>query len=244
MSSSFYSYPRYSQASAAELREKAMASVKRASGKGKTYEPVIVKGSSRQICTTWWGQMWCENLMKYADYSNRIGRGKRYVNAGSVIDLHISKGLVQARVQGTRRTPYKVEIHIDPLSDEQMERILNLCSSRISSLEDLAQGKFPEDMKSVFTGQDGLFPVPRQIHFDCSCPDWAYMCKHVAAVMYGIGVRLDENPFYFFLLRGIEPEKLLRKTVENKVEALLENADKPSDRFLDEQSAAELFSTD
>lgn len=234
----------YSQMSMAELKAKAEKSAREAGKKGKKLEPVLVEGRGRELSHSWWGKAWCANLERYADYANRIDRGKRYVRSGAIVDLKMSKGKVIAKVQGSRRTPYTVTIHIDPLSEKRIQEILSLCTRKASSLESLANGEFPEELKSVFMKEGGLFPSPKEIHFDCSCPDWASMCKHVASVMYGIGVRLDQNPFCFFELRGIDTSDLIRKSVANKVEALLENAGSRSDRYLSEEQAFDLFSLD
>lgn len=232
----------YRQMSAQELQEKARKSAEKASKKGRSYEPVFVQGKGRSLCTTWWGQSWCENLERYADYSNRLPRGKRYVRNGALLDLKIEKGTVRARVQGSRARPYMVKAQIDPMPGKKLEAILEEAGRKVSSLEALAKGEFPDELRQALYQKGGIFPSPDEIHFDCSCPDWASMCKHVACVMYGIGVRLDENPFYFFELRGIDTSTLIRQTVENKISALLENADRPSRRILDSKTAERLFS--
>ena len=116
---------------------------------------------------------------------------------GSVIDLKIQKGKILARVQGSRKTPYKVEIRISPLSEKKCQDILSRCGKKLENLEALLGGNFPDEMKELFQGKGGLFPEPREISFNCSCPDWALMCKHVAAALYGVGARLDENPLLF-----------------------------------------------
>ena len=125
------------------------------------------------------------------------------MRTGTVIDLKIQKGKIIARVQGTRKTPYRVEIRISPLTEQKCEAILDRCG-KIETLERLLSGDFPDEMKELFQGEDGLFPQPSEISFQCSCPDWALMCKHVAAALYGVGARLDMNPALFFELRGIE----------------------------------------
>ena len=111
----------------------------------------------------------------------------------------------------------------------------------MESLETLVKGEFPEELKTVFTSDGGLFPTPREISFSCSCPDWALMCKHVAAVMYGIGIRFDENPFFFFQLRGIDVDRFIDVALESSVEKMLTNADCVSDRIMNDMDAAELF---
>lgn len=230
----------YSQPTVAELRKRINESRKSAKEKGKSYEPVTPP-PGRNIVSSWWGKAWCENLQQYADYSTRLGRGLRYVRNGTVLDLKIKKGKVEARVQGTRSTPYKVEIKISPLSEEICQSIIERCGNRLENMESLINGEFPEDLKDLFTGKDGLFPTPSEISFNCSCPDWALMCKHVAAVMYGIGIRLDENPFYFFELRGIDVDRFINVALESKVEKMLDNARKRSERIIKNANIKELF---
>lgn len=231
----------FAQPSVEELRARAFASTEKAKKKGRLYEPVIPVNKRGDICTTWWGKAWCGNLERYSDYESRLGRGKRYVRTGTVIDLQIGSGKVEALVQGSRRTPYKVEIRIAPLKKEKFDEIMSRCSARIQNLEELAAGKFPEELRDVFLSKDGLFPSPGEISFGCSCPDWAVMCKHVAAAMYGIGIRLDENPFYFFKLRSIDVDSMIARTVENKVESMLSHADCRSSRIIDDAQVRDLF---
>lgn len=229
----------YGQPSAEELRQKSAASRKEAKSKGKRLHPIVIEG--RAIAKSWWGKAWCDNLEKYADYQSRLGRGKRYVRNGSVIDLQIQKGKITARVQGTRKTPYKTEIRISPLSEEKCQAILRQCERKMENLEALLAGNFPEDMKELFQGKDGLFPEPREISFTCSCPDWALMCKHVAAALYGIGARLDEDPMLFFELRGIDAGRFVDVALETRVESMLANADKKTERVMENLDVKALF---
>lgn len=229
----------YSQISVGELRAKAGSSATKARRSGQEYEPVTVVG--RQICKSWWGQAWCSNLEQYADYASRIDRGKRYVRSGAVIDLKIKDGRIEARVQGSRKVPYKVEIRISPLSEERCQVVIEKCGRKIQNMEALIEGAFPDDLKELFTGDGGLFPNPKEISFQCSCPDWALMCKHVAAAMYAIGVRVDENPFWFFRLRGIDVDRFLNVALANKVESMLANAELPSRRILEGEDVLGLF---
>lgn len=231
----------YSQPSAAELRRKAKESLQTAKKRGRKYEPIVAKTKRGEVCTSWWGQAWCNNLEKYADYASRLERGKGYVRSGAVVDLQIHNGRVLAKVQGRRKTPYNVEIKIGRLSEESVQSIVDRCSARIDSMEKLVSGEFPEELKDIFTLEGGLFPTPREISFSCSCPDWAVMCKHVAAVMYGIGIRFDENPFYFFNLRGIDVDKFINVALESKVEQMLQNADCRSERIIEDDIISELF---
>lgn len=239
MSRYWSEFPHYGQPDTAELKRKSAASQKAARARGKTLEPVIIQG--RTIAHTWWGKAWCDNLERYADYESRLGRGKRYVRNGSVIDLKIQKGKILARVQGTRKTPYKVEIHISPLSEERCQEILARCGRKLENLEALVNGDFPDEMKELFQEKGGLFPEPREISFICSCPDWALMCKHVAAALYGVGARLDENPLLFFELRGLDVGRFIDVAIENRVEAMLANVGRKSGRVMDDEAAEHLF---
>lgn len=229
----------YSQPTETSLKRNAGESKKKAKAKGKILEPVKIEG--RIIAKTWWGKAWCENLERYADYGSRLDRGKRYVRAGTVIDLKIEKGKILARVQGRRKTPYKTEIRISPLSEERCQRIIEKCSGKIESLDTLLRGDFPENLKELFLEEGGLFPMPREISFNCSCPDWALMCKHVAAALYGIGARLDQNPLLFFELRGIEMEHFVDVALASKVESMLANVDRPSPRIAEGEEWLRLF---
>ena len=150
-------FPQYSQPNAAELKKKSAASKKKEKAKGKVLKPVIING--RAIVSKWWGKAWCDNLEKYADYESRLDRGKRYVRTGAVIDLQIQKGKILARVQGTRKTPYKVEIRISPLSEEKCQAIIERCGRKLENLEALLAGDFPEEMQELFQSKDGLFPA-------------------------------------------------------------------------------------
>ena len=229
----------YGQPTATEIQRNAAQSKKKEKKKGNKLEPVTVQG--RNIVQNWWGRAWCENLEQYADYESRLDRGKRYVRAGAVLDLKIQKGKILARVQGTRKVPYKVEIRISPLSEEKCQSIIEKCGSKIENMEELLNGNFPVQMQELFQGKDGLFPTPREISFSCSCPDWALLCKHVAAALYGVGVRLDEQPLLFFELRGIEIGRFIDVTIANRVEAMLANEGRASSRIIEDEDIGALF---
>ncbi|MBP7222914.1 MAG: hypothetical protein KBA50_06650 [Sedimentibacter sp.] len=231
-------FPKY--VSAAENKEKANKSLAKLKKKNPDIEPIIIEG--RTLAKSWWGKSWNLNLESYADYTNRIDRGKSYVRNNMVLDLKITKGKVLAKVQGKRAKPYDVEVSIDALSSEKWGHIISLCNNRIDSLEQLIEGKFPKELEVLFKEKKyGLFPSPKEIHFDCSCPDWASMCKHVAATLYGIGTRLDSNPMLFFELRDIDSKELVRKSVEQKLESMLKNAGKKSNREIAESDITEIF---
>jgi len=231
-------YPEY--VSVAEKREKARKQIENLKKKNPNLAPIIIEGKA--IATTWWGKAWNKNLEIYADYSNRISRGRSYVRNGAVVDLKIETGVVRALVQGSERKPYEIVINISPLSNEKRASILSLCNHKIDGLAELVEGNFPKELEEIFTLKGkGLFPTDKEIKFSCSCYDWAEMCKHVTAALYGIGARFDEDPTLFFKLRNIDFEVFLKKTIEQKMQSLLENSDKKSRRMLDDKDVFELF---
>jgi uncharacterized Zn finger protein len=174
--------------------------------KGKKIEPVVVKG--RAIAETFWGRAWCGHLEKFSDYANRLPRGRTYVRNGSVCHLEIAEGAVDAVVSGSEL--YEVRVRIRKLSGDRWRDLRRRCTRGIGSLLELLQGRVSESVMQVVTDRErGLFPHPREIDLDCSCPDYADMCKHVAAVLYGVGARLDDEPELLFRLRGVDPEALV-----------------------------------
>jgi uncharacterized Zn finger protein len=222
----------------AEKRKKAEKQVEKLRNKNKNLAPVIIEG--KKIATTWWGTAWCKNLESYADYSNRIGRGRSYVRNGFVVDLQIGEGTVHAKVMGSKL--YTTKINIDMLSKTNKENIIKTVGRKIDSIADLVEGKFPKDFEALFlTQKKGLFPSPQEIHMDCSCPDWADMCKHVAAVLYGVGARLDENPLLFFKLRGVDVSAFIKASIDEKLSHMMKNAGRTSGRVLEGVDIGELF---
>lgn len=206
-------------------------------------EPVFVFGS--KIASTWWGMSWNKNLERYADYESRLGRGRTYVRKDMVIDLKIMGGSITALVEGSQRKPYKVTIDIDPVDEKQWRSIVRDCAGKIGSVDELLEGRFPKDLSELFflKGQ-GLFPTPREIHFKCTCPDWALMCKHVAATLYGVGARLDKNPELFFTMRNINLTELIRKSADEKMSDMLKNAGNRTSRTMGEENLGEIFGID
>jgi uncharacterized Zn finger protein len=174
--------------------------------KGHNVSPVTING--RKIVTTFWGQSWCENLERYSDYANRLPRGRTYVRNGSVVDLQIKPGEIEAFVSGSEL--YQVSLKIEPVKKDHWKAICKDCSGAVASLVELLQGKLSNNvMERICRQRQGLFPSPSEIKLSCSCPDWAGMCKHVAAVLYGIGARFDQQPELLFRLRGVDETELL-----------------------------------
>ena len=173
---------------------------------GKTVSPVRIEG--RKIATSFWGKGWCDHMESFHDFENRLPRGRTYVRNGSVVHLEIAPGKIKAYVAGT--DTYTVEVGVKPLPPERWEAIKKQCAGQIASLVDLLQGRLSDGvMRQVACRDGGLFPHPKELEMECSCPDWAEMCKHVAAVCYGVGARLDETPELLFRLRGVDHEDLV-----------------------------------
>jgi uncharacterized Zn finger protein len=176
--------------------------------KGRKISPVVVEG--RTIARTFWGEAWCDNLERYSDFANRLPRGRTYVRNGSVVDLQVEPGRVTALVSGS--TMYDVKVTVGPVTRTGWSAICRDCSGAIDSLVELLQGRFSNGvMTRLCAEKTGLFPSPKDILFTCSCPDWASMCKHVAAVLYGIGARLDHQPELLFTLRKVDSQDLIAK---------------------------------
>ncbi|WP_036771694.1 SWIM zinc finger family protein [Polaromonas glacialis] len=202
----FGGWPPY--VSAAERREKAEEAAAKAKKSGATLTSIApFRGA---IAKTFWGKAWCDNLERYSDYASRLPRGRTYVRNGSVIDLQITPGEVRAQVMGS--SLYTVTASVTQVPEKQWKTICADCSGSIASLVELLQGKLSNAvMERICKPGSGLFPSPKEISFECSCPDWAGMCKHVAAVLYGIGARLDQQPDIIFSLRRVDAKDLVQQ---------------------------------
>ena len=203
---SYWDYEWRPYVSQAERRRKAAAEMSKLKKKGHPVAPVALAG--RTIASTFWGKAWCDNLEGYGDYANRLPRGRTYVRNGSVVDLQIAEAEINARVSGSAL--YTVKVDIVPVPKARWKAICRDCAGGIDSLVELLQGRFSKGvMERICRQRSGLFPAPEEIRFSCSCPDWASMCKHVAAVLYGVGARLDNKPELLFRLRKVDEKDLL-----------------------------------
>jgi uncharacterized Zn finger protein len=218
-----------------QRRHQTALEVARLTKAGRAVSPVVVQG--RAIAQTFWGTAWCENLESYSDFANRLPRGRTYVRNGSVIHLEIAPGAVSALVSGT--DIYTVSVKVSPVPKARWRAICRDCTGAIDSLVELLQGRFSRGvMERLCQDQTGLFPSPREIAFECSCPDRASMCKHVAAVLYGVGARLDERPELLFALRRADQMDLIAQAGTG-----VPIGTKPSarGRILDEAQLTEIF---
>lgn len=233
-----WDYPEY--VPVAQKKANAKKQIEKLKKKNPNISPVILQ--DKKLANTWWGIAWNKNLESYSNYESRISRGRNYVRSGYVLDLQIDVGKITSLVQGSGTRPYKIEILIKPLSKQKWENISNTCSNSVASMEELANGKFPKALENIFTDKmNGLFPSPKEISFDCSCPDYADMCKHVAATLYGVGARFDNDPTLFFKLRDIDFNELLKKSIEVKMQNMLKHANKKSSRVIEDADLNNLF---
>jgi len=200
----FYDWRPY--VSVAAKRRRAQRELAKLRKKGKSVAPIAIDG--RKIAKTFWGRSWCDNLERYSDFAHRLPRGRSYVRNGAVLDLQVAKGKVTATVAGS--DVYEIEVDIARLRARRWQALCQDCTGSIDSLIELLQGRLAENvMRRVSCEGDGLFPSPSEIKFSCTCPDWAGMCKHVAAALYGVGARLDEEPRLLFVLRGVNESDLV-----------------------------------
>jgi len=202
--------------------------------KGKDIQPVEIEG--RTIARSFWGKGWCDHLESFSDFENRLPRGRTYVRNGSVCHLSIRPGRIEAIVSGSEL--YNISIRIKKLKPAIWKYVKKKCSGRIGSMLELLQGKLSGQVMTVVTDRkQGLFPQPREIQLGCDCPDWAVMCKHVAAVLYGVGSRLDSRPELLFLLRDVDAQELI------STEMAVPRAVATGDR-LDDDQLGDIFGID
>jgi uncharacterized Zn finger protein len=224
--------------SVGERRRKAVLATERLRKKGHPVAPVVIAG--RAIAATFWGKAWCDNLESYRDYENRLPRGRTYVRNGSVVDLQIGPCEVKAMVSGS--SLYHVTISIGAVAKAQWQSICKDCAGAIDSLVELLQGRFSKGVMERICRQDqGLFPRPADIRFSCSCPDHVSMCKHVAAVLYGVGARLDAKPELLFRLRAVDENDLVAD-IDNALP--MAKTDPAAGKVLDADDLSAMFGLD
>lgn len=205
-----YGYPPY--VSVAKRRAIAAKEMQKLTKKGQQISPVKIAG--RTIAASFWGKGWCQHLESYSDFSNRLPRGRTYVRNGSVVDLQILPGQIKAMVMGSEL--YRIEISITRLPKDRWEALKRRCAGQIKSVLELLKGGISAGVMEVMAHRaEGMFPAPKEIKKDCSCPDSARLCKHLAAVLYGVGARLDAQPELLFTLRQVDPAELIAQAAES-----------------------------
>lgn len=223
--------------SVAKRRARAQRAMAKLRKQGKHIEPVEVEG--RKIARSFWGEGWCKQLEQFSDYDNRLPRGRTYVRNGSVAHLAISKGKIEAIVSGS--TLYHVDIAVKPFAREKWEILCQQCTGQIGSMLELLQGQLSNQVMQIVTDPNtGLFPDPNEITLSCDCPDWADMCKHIAAVLYGIAARLDHQPELLFVLRNVDHEALISAELDMQTAT----SGKSNRRRLTTQNLSNVFGVD
>jgi uncharacterized Zn finger protein len=174
-----------------------------------TDEGIKAKSKRGDFVKNWWATRWITAMERVMD-RGRLQRGRSYARTGQVLSVEMGQGAVAARVQGSRRTPYRVVIELEPLSDGAWQAVMSALAERPYFVAQLLAGEMPQEIEEAFTAvKQDLFPGRRELHQACNCPDWADVCKHLAAVHYILGERLDEDPFLLFQLRGRSRDAIL-----------------------------------
>ncbi|MCK5543011.1 MAG: SWIM zinc finger family protein, partial [Desulfobacterales bacterium] len=235
-------FPKYVRV--ADKKAKAEKKIKQLKKKDPNISPVYVTGN--KLAESWWGISWNKNLESYADFGNRIGRGRSYIRHSAVLDLKIKPGKIISLVQGSMSRPYNIEITIKKIKPSLWKNIIKKCQGKIDSLNTLLDGNLPKAMAGILTNkEEGMFPSPDEIEFNCSCPDWAYMCKHIAATLYGVGTRLDQDPAMFFTLRGAKIKDLVSQAIKAEANQLIEKSKtKTSKRIIENADLSSAFGID
>ena len=230
----FYSWKPYQ--SVDERKKEAEKTIKKLQKKGKILDPVRIEG--RIIAKTFWGKSWCKHLESFSDYDTRLPRGRSYARCGAIIDLKLEQGKITALVQGSEM--YDITINIEQVDQQKWQNIIQKCTGEISSVIELLQGKISENVMGIITDKtNGLFPDLSNIKMKCDCYDWAKMCKHIAAVFYGIGARLDEKPELIFTLRGVDYKELISSSTIN-----FKSTKQAKGKVVEDQDLASLFGID
>jgi uncharacterized Zn finger protein len=231
---SSWGFPPYVTVS--ERREDNDALVAKMIKKGETLDPVVIE--ARSIAKSVWGKAWCKHLESFSDYENRLPRGRSYVRYGSVVNLDINQGQVKALVSGS--SLYTVDVSIINIEQQKWQSIIKQCSGEVGSLIELLQGKISSlVMNTMIDQKNGLFPLPNEIKFKCSCLDSAYMCKHVAATLYGVGARFDVRPELLFMLRGVDHMDIIKAVdINDKIKKVTKT------KTIETQDLSSLFGID
>jgi len=190
---------------------------------------------------SWWAKRWTFALESFG-WANRLQRGRSYARAGNVLSVDVSPGMAEAKVQGSRSRPYKVQIRMKPLNESDWDRVTTAMAESAAFAASLLAGEMPENIEEAFAQCDAaLFPVSEEdLATSCTCPDWANPCKHIAAVHYVLAQEFDRDPFLLFLLRGMRKEDLLISLRRKRSQAACQEASEPENTTRCTDAAAAL----
>lgn len=239
---SWGNYSQYKTLTISERKEKASKIRQKLQKKTPDIEPIIC--DSRNISTSWWGKSWNKNLASYQDFFYRLDRGRSYLRAGCVVDLKIMPGLLKAKIIGSSDEIYSCTIHINKIDSKIWRNIKTIISKDISNIEDFLKGKITFELQGLLlNNKTGLFPSPHDIKFDCNCLDYADLCKHAAAALYGVSVRLDSKPDLFFTLRQVNLEEIINE-ITNKIEITDKAKKQNNSKIIGDANLSETFGID
>src|SRR6266700_5426098 len=190
---------------------------------------IKTKSERGAIGETWWSKRWIRVLESF-NMGARLTRGRSYARQGQVLSIDVEPGLVKAKVQGSRPKPYNVKIQLRPLSDQDWDKVTEAMAAQAIFAAKLLAGEMPTDIEEVFRAVHvSLFPTAlKDLETDCSCPDWANPCKHIAAVYYLLAERFDEDPFLIFKLRGRTKEQIIEILRHKRAASLPAESASPS----------------
>jgi uncharacterized Zn finger protein len=238
---SWSNYSNFEYVSVAERKKRALKKIKALEKSGHKVHPVEAATARGLIAKSFWGKAWCQHLEAFSDFEYRLPRGRSYIRHGAVVDLQIEPQTVTALVSGSEL--YELTVTIDPLAPEKWAALRTRCQGKIGSLIELLHGRFSDEIMTLVTDtEEGLFPKPKEIHFNCNCPDWADMCKHVAAALYGVGARLDASPELLFKLRGVDQAELI--ALDAGISDLTQSKSSRRRRTLDTDAVSNVFGID
>jgi uncharacterized Zn finger protein len=168
---------------------------------------LAVRSKRGKIGEQWWSRRFVDVLEEVCD-PGRLARGRAYARKGQVIDFALSPGRVQARVQGSRSTPYQVTVRISHFDEALWESITEQLGSRALYRAALLAGEMPHEIVDLFS-ELGSPLFPERLDIDCNCPDWGVPCKHGSAVLYVLAEAFDDDPFLVLAWRGRGRDELL-----------------------------------
>ncbi|GAC1363679.1 MAG: SWIM zinc finger family protein [Ktedonobacteraceae bacterium] len=185
----------------------------------KVVDGIKTKKEHGAIGETWWSKRWLHTLESFG-MGSRLSRGRSYARQGQVVSIDIKPGVVKAKVQGSMREPYKITIHLLPLSNDDWEKVTTALASQAIFAAKLLAGEMPANIEEAFSSvRISLFPVSEEdLRTRCTCPDWVNLCKHTAAVYYILAEQFDEDPFLLFTLRGRTKEELIATLRKKRIE--------------------------
>lgn len=199
---------------------------------------IKTKNERGAIGETWWSKRWI-HVLESLGMGARLDRGRSYARRGQVVSIDVQKSVVTAKVQGSRPKPYSITIRLVSLSDKDWDKVIGIMASQAIFAAKLLSGEMPQNIEEAFVeAKVSLFPRSgKDLDTDCSCPDYANPCKHIAAVYYILAERFDSDPFLIFKLRGRTKEEIIQALRKKRGQTLVEKKQKSTETELIPESA-------